>query len=205
MNTTPDIEIPEDTRKSRLPRPARLETTDDYATAEARIAAFWEKYPDGSILPEVETRTVVDSAGVAYEVHTARAYIRKDGDSDRADVVAHATRGENDEDEVVRKFPQESAETSAISRAIRNLGIVVESAKPAETTPPREPQTDTQIGLDVLTAREAAGMSQADLAAAMLERNFRWSQTTVWNIEKGKRPLRFNEGQHLADLIRFGM
>lgn len=43
--------------------------------------------------------------------------------------------------------------------------------------------------------------SQADLAKAMRERGPKWSQATVWAVEKGDRPLRHSEAIELADLI----
>ncbi|MFF7293167.1 helix-turn-helix domain-containing protein [Microbacterium sp. NPDC008134] len=206
--TEDDIHFPIDDRQSRINRPPRAETPDDVIRAADRIEAFWEKHPDGSILPEVEIETLADADGIPYRSYTARAYVRKDASSERADVVAHATRSERDEDEYVRRYAQETAETSAISRAIRNLGILATAPKPNEPdeqTATLEPQTDAAIGRDVMGAREAAGLSQADLAAAMAERGFRWSQATVYNVEKGKRPLRFNESQHLRELIRLGL
>lgn len=197
------IELPEDKRRSRLQRPPKGDTLDDVATAMERVEAFWEKYPDGSILPEVEARVVDDGQSLPYQVFTVRAYVRKNSDSERPDAVAHATRGENDEDDLVRAYPQESAETSAISRAIRNLGILATPKKTAPTTL-SAPQTDAEIGTDLTTARERAELSQRDLAAAMTGRGFKWSQATVSQIEKGTRPLRYNEAQHLAELIAFG-
>lgn len=44
-------------------------------------------------------------------------------------------------------------------------------------------------------------MSQADVARAMKERGFKWSQATVWAVEKGDRPLRLSEAQHLAEIL----
>jgi DNA-binding XRE family transcriptional regulator len=194
-----NIELPEDNRRSRLQRAPKADTIDDVATAMERVEAFWAKYPDGSILPEVEVSENADG----YKVYTVRAFVRKNSASDGPDAVAHATRGENDEDDLVRAYPQESAETSAISRAIRNLGIL---ATPTKATPATltSPQTDVEIGSDLTLARERAELSQKDLAAAMTDRQVKWSQTTVSSIEKGTRSLRYNEAQHLAELIGFG-
>jgi len=197
--TNPVIELPEDPRRSRLQRAPKADNIDDVATAMERVEAFWAKYPDGSILPEVEVSENADG----YKVYTVRAFVRKNSASDGPDAVAHATRGENDEDDLVRAYPQESAETSAISRAIRNLGIL---AIPTKATPATlsAPQTDVEIGSALTAARERAELSQKDLAAAMTDRQVKWSQTTVSSIEKGTRALRYNEAQHLAELIGFG-
>lgn len=198
-----NIELPEDNRRSKLQRTPKPDTFDDVATAMERVEAFWAKYPEGSILPEVESRVIDDGQSLPFQVFTVRAYVRKNSESERPDAVAHATRGENDEDELVRLRPQESAETSAISRAIRNLGIL---ATPIKTTAPAAisaPQSDAEIGASVTSARERSETSQRDLAAEMTARGFKWSQATVSQVEKGSRPLRFNEAQHLADLIGF--
>jgi ribosome-binding protein aMBF1 (putative translation factor) len=193
------IQLPEDNTKSRLQRASKSEG-DDFVSAESRIEAFWERFPEGSILPEVEEKTIDDFQNPPYRVFTVRAYIRKNAQSERPDSVAHATRGEDDADALVAQFPQETAETAAISRAIRNLGILATKTAPAKI---REPQTDEQIGTDVATARERAGLSQKELAAAMTDRGFKWAQATVSQIEKGERPLRLSEADHLAELIRF--
>lgn len=44
-------------------------------------------------------------------------------------------------------------------------------------------------------------MSQKDLAIAMRERGHKWSQATVWNVERGERPLRLSEATALADVL----
>ncbi|PZE93909.1 hypothetical protein DEJ00_01435 [Curtobacterium sp. MCLR17_039] len=44
-------------------------------------------------------------------------------------------------------------------------------------------------------------MSQKDLAVAMRERGHRWSQATVWNVERGERPLRLSEANSLAEIL----
>lgn len=51
--------------------------------------------------------------------------------------------------------------------------------------------TDEDIGRNFTRMRGA--MSQKDLAEAMRKRGFRWSQATVWAVEKGERPLRLTE------------
>lgn len=45
-------------------------------------------------------------------------------------------------------------------------------------------------------------MSQKDLADAMRARGFKWSQATVWAVEKGERPLRLTEAEGLAAILR---
>lgn len=130
-----DIELPEDTRKSRLNRAPKPDTLDDVATAGDRIEAFWKKHELGSILTEIEQRDVGEAT-----VFTARVFVRKNADSENPDTTAHATRSTADPDEVTAAFPQETAETSAVSRALRNLGIL---AVPKKTRAPRKPKEPT--------------------------------------------------------------
>ncbi|QYF98103.1 hypothetical protein [Microbacterium sp. PAMC21962] len=56
--------------------------------------------------------------------------------------------------------------------------------------------SDEQVGRNLAALRGT--VSQKDLAAAMRELGFKWSQATVWSIEKGERPLRLVEAQALG-------
>lgn len=68
--------------------------------------------------------------------------------------------------------------------------------------------TDMSIGRSVSAFR--GDMSQQALADKMRERGWKWSQATVWSVEKGERPLRLAEAMDLAqilgirDLLQFG-
>lgn len=59
------------------------------------------------------------------------------------------------------------------------------------------------IGKNIAVFR--GDMSQAELADLMKKRGkdkgVRWSQTTVWEVEKGKRALKFSEALVLADIL----
>lgn len=120
-----DITLPEDPTKSRLHKPPRGES-DDIARVGDRIAAFVKKFPEGRIITSIETiREVGD-----HTVYTMRAAVFRTTSLDYDEephATAYATRGTNDPDEITALFPQETAETSAVSRALRNLGIL---AKP---------------------------------------------------------------------------
>lgn len=127
------IALPDDTQKSRLHKTPKSEGSDDVASVGERIVEFRRKHPEGSILTEIEHR--LDNGEVVY---TARAFVRKISDSDRPDATAHATRSSLDADEVTAMYPQETAETSAISRALRNLGILAVPKKPPVPRKPKE-------------------------------------------------------------------
>lgn len=59
---------------------------------------------------------------------------------------------------------------------------------------------DRQIGQNLQQLR--GDMSQAALAEKMREYGFKWTQATVWSIEKGERPLRLTEAEAVADVFR---
>lgn len=60
---------------------------------------------------------------------------------------------------------------------------------------------DTEIGSNVQRERERLGVSQQALADVMRDRGWKWSQATVWSIEKGDRPLRLAEALDLAQVL----
>lgn len=59
--------------------------------------------------------------------------------------------------------------------------------------------TDDQIGKNLTRLR--GEMSQAELAERMRERGYKWSQATVWSVEKGERPLRLTEAEDIAAVL----
>jgi transcriptional regulator with XRE-family HTH domain len=58
---------------------------------------------------------------------------------------------------------------------------------------------DERIGQNLAITR--GDMSQKDLADRMRARGFKWSQATVWAIERGERPLRLAEAEEVAHLL----
>jgi hypothetical protein len=116
------IQIPDDST-SRLHRAPRTDP-DDVTTAGDRIVKFWAKYKDGRIEPTVDTTYRDDVA-----IHMATVKVWKNGDSDKPDVTAHATRATNDPDPITAERAQETAETAALSRALRYLGILANPPK----------------------------------------------------------------------------
>jgi len=55
------------------------------------------------------------------------------------------------------------------------------------------------IGVTVSVLRD--GMPQQAVADAMRERGHRWSQSTVWSVEKGERRLLLSEAADLAEVL----
>lgn len=60
---------------------------------------------------------------------------------------------------------------------------------------------DQNIAANVRIYREAADISQEDLAQRMTGRGFSFSQATVWKIENGQRPIKASELIALADSL----
>lgn len=58
---------------------------------------------------------------------------------------------------------------------------------------------DRLIGENLVAMR--GEMSQKALADAMRDKGHKWSQSTVWAVEKGDRPLKLTEAHDLEDLL----
>ncbi|MDH6237041.1 hypothetical protein [Cryobacterium sp. CG_9.6] len=58
---------------------------------------------------------------------------------------------------------------------------------------------DQQIGRNMAAFR--GEMSQKELASQMRTLGWKWSQATVWSIEKGERPLRLAEAEDVTQIL----
>jgi hypothetical protein len=88
----------------------------DYETVQARIATFWEKYPDGAI----RTQLVSDPENFTNVVFLAGAYTHRDHPAPDATGYAAETKGSGGANNTAW---HENGETSAIGRALANLGF----------------------------------------------------------------------------------
>lgn len=99
---------------------------DDYTSAEDRIRGFRRLYPEGRI----ETSLSVMGGKEGWDIPTGpvqitvTARVFRDEDAQHPSAMAHATRRSDAADDVTAEFTQEVAETAAISRALRNMGII---------------------------------------------------------------------------------
>ena len=57
------------------------------------------------------------------------------------------------------------------------------------------------LGANVVNARKAAGLSQADLAKLLTERGFSFQQPMVGKVERGERPLKADELVAIAEIL----
>ena len=60
---------------------------------------------------------------------------------------------------------------------------------------------DALVGANLADLRERAKMTQKELADAMRAEGHKWSQATVWSVEKGERPLRLIEALDAAHVL----
>lgn len=60
---------------------------------------------------------------------------------------------------------------------------------------------DALVGANLADLRERAEMTQKQLADEMRVAGHRWSQATVWSVEKGDRPLRLIEAVDAAEVL----
>jgi transcriptional regulator with XRE-family HTH domain len=60
---------------------------------------------------------------------------------------------------------------------------------------------DERVGANLRRVREAAGLSQADLATKLAEQGLPLAQQTVYKIEHGARPLRFEESLAVTEIL----
>ena len=57
------------------------------------------------------------------------------------------------------------------------------------------------IGARIKERREAAGLTRVGLAGLMRAHRINWSHAAVWNLEAGKRNLRYAEAITLAGIL----
>jgi hypothetical protein len=59
---------------------------------------------------------------------------------------------------------------------------------------------------DVIVGQNLAKLrgdrTQQDIAEAMRDAGYKWSQATVWSVEKGERPIRLSEAESLAGILK---
>ena len=94
----------------------------DYAPVADRIALFWARYPNGRIITDILSRS-------EREV-TVRARIYRSADERRPVVTGLASEREGDGD-INTVACLENTETSAIGRALANLGFTASPNRPS--------------------------------------------------------------------------
>jgi hypothetical protein len=91
---------------------------DQYVDVQERIVRFWIDHPNGAI------RTVMETAGSQFDAVVFKAGVYKDRNSDTPDATGYAAEERGADVRAGANFTSwhENAETSAIGRALANLG-----------------------------------------------------------------------------------
>jgi len=100
---------------------------DDYVSVGERIQIFWNKYPDGRIKTKMVS---LDEPDAAVRMAVIKAWVWKKSDSTHADSTGYAKEREGTGGANRTAF-LENCETSAIGRALANLGIGVSKKRPS--------------------------------------------------------------------------
>lgn len=109
---------------------------DDYEPVEARLARFWQDHPDGRVITEL--------VHMSDGVFIVKAHIYRDGPV--VDATGYA-REEIQQSGVNRTSALENCETSAIGRALANLGYAAKGPRPSREEMTKVAQAD-QSSLD---------------------------------------------------------
>jgi hypothetical protein len=105
-----------------MPKTDSTFNPDEYALVAERIALFYERYPDGRIIPRLYS---VTEKAVIFE---ARVYRDKADTEPAAIGWARELEGDGDINTVACL---ENTETSAIGRALANLGFAASKKRPS--------------------------------------------------------------------------
>lgn len=99
-----------------------LDFTEDYAPVAERVRLFYERYPDGRIITELVSRTERD---VVF-----KASVFRDAGEQTPAATGWAAEREGDGD-INTVACLENTETSAVGRALANLGLTASRERPS--------------------------------------------------------------------------
>jgi hypothetical protein len=120
---------------------------NDYETVDDRLHRYWTEYPEGRIHTELvfhdETRFIVK----------AYAYVHYDNEAPSATGYAEERVGSSP---VNKTSALENAETSAVGRALANLGLSPKGARPSREEMGKADRTAGDLPAETLQAIEQA-------------------------------------------------
>jgi hypothetical protein len=134
---------------------------DQYATVAERIELFYARYPEG--------RINTDLVGRADGEITFKAHIYRSGAETLAAATGWASEREGDGD-INTVACLENTETSAVGRALANLGFTASSKRPSREEMEKAVRVRSSLSMRSRTAKESVILhSQADAADDVLQ------------------------------------
>jgi hypothetical protein len=134
---------------------------DQYATVAERIELFYARYPEGRINTDLVGRTDGEI--------TFKAHIYRSGSETLAAATGWASEREGDGD-INTVACLENTETSAVGRALANLGFTASSKRPSREEMEKAVRVRSSLTLRSRTAKESVILhSQADAADDVLQ------------------------------------
>jgi len=172
-----------------------------YAPVAERITQFYEAHPGGRIVTELVSRT---AAEVVF-----RASVYRDASEAGPAATGWAAEREGDGD-VNEVACLENTETSAVGRALANLGFTASRLRPSAEEMAKAARARARIGRQRLTVREAAvspshAMYVGDLlnlVSAAERLGLRSMRATRWRKQLHDKPLGDRELVQLERRLR---
>lgn len=122
---------------------------NEYAPVAARITYFYDRFPTGRIVTKLISR--VDRGDGVQEV-TVRALVYRTADDARAAATGYASEREDDGD-INAVACIENTETSAIGRALANLGFTASLRRPSREEMQKAERARMRLANDPPVAR----------------------------------------------------
>jgi hypothetical protein len=175
---------------------------NDYVTVQERIVQFWKDHPDGAIRTQLES----PSDGFNACRYSAAVYVNREDAQPAATGWAFETVGASGPNATSH---EENCETSAIGRALANLGYATsqkdrpsreEMSKPArkDATPIRAMAPPTEQAGDDRTVHQHA---MRRLHAVAKEHGISHDQLHAWALSRGLKSLREATAHDMTRLI----
>lgn len=101
---------------------------ENYSTVNERIVEFWKKYPSGRIVTNL---TSIDTENATNRMVVVHAEVYADREPSSPPIATGLSKEREGSTYVNKTSFLENCETSAIGRALANLGFGVEKARPS--------------------------------------------------------------------------
>ena len=183
-----------------MPKTDQLTDLSTYSTVAERLTLFYEAYPTGRVV----TRLVSRNDGETI----FKAMVFRNGDDSRPAATGWAAERENDGDINIVACV-ENTETSAVGRALANLGFTASAKRPSREEMEKirrhqsKPRAQSNVNRTLQLQADSA-MDLLDLVSqAELHGFSRQRATAIRNAALSSSPLKANRISHLETRIRF--